>query len=86
MLREDHGEALTGDTTGWAIEPRNTILDADAVQIAEGNTQLGAIASRVAIRRGRRPQHAETFLAREPGDLAIDRGQYLRSASGRREP
>jgi hypothetical protein len=69
MLREDHGEALTG---GWAIEPRNTILDADAVQIAEGNTQLRAIASRAAIRRGRRPQHAETFLAREPGDLASD--------------
>ena len=73
MIREDHGEALTGDTTGWVIEPRNTIPDADAVHLAEGNTQSGAIASRAVIRRGRRPQHVETFLAREPGDLAIDR-------------
>ena len=62
MFREDHGEALTGDTTGWAIEPRNTIPDADAVQLVEGNTRHGAIASRAAIRRGRRPQHVETFF------------------------
>jgi len=31
-VREDVGEALTGVRTGWAIEPRNLLSGADAVQ------------------------------------------------------
>ena len=40
------------------------------------------------IREGedRRPQHVETFLAREPGGLAIDHRRCRWPASGRREP
>ena len=63
MIREDHREALTGDTTGWAIEPRNTSPDADTVHLAEGNTQFGAIASGAAIRPAP-TRYAPEMLAR----------------------
>src|SRR6202022_2623397 len=57
-----------------AIEPRKIpILGADAVQMAEGNTSGRVIASARTTRRGQRPWHVQTLLAREPGDLAIDR-------------
>src|SRR5246127_3949639 len=57
-----------------AIEPRKSpILGADAVQMAEGNTSRRVIASARTTRRGQRPWHVQTLLAREPGDLAIDR-------------
>jgi hypothetical protein len=49
------------------------ILGADAVQMAEGNTFGRVIASARTTRRGQRPWHVQTLLAREPGDLAIDR-------------
>jgi hypothetical protein len=49
------------------------ILGADAVQMAEGNTFWRVIASARTTRRGQRPWHVQTLLAREPGDLAIDR-------------
>src|SRR6266496_1206068 len=69
-----------------AIEPRKIpILGADAVQMAEGNTFGRVIASARTTRRGQRPWHVQTLLAREPGDLAIDRSaESRRSASGRR--
>ena len=57
-----------------AIEPRKSpILGADAVHKAEGNTSRRVIASVRTTRRGQRPWHVQTLLAREPGDLAIDR-------------
>ena len=57
-----------------AIEPRKKFdPGADAVRFAEGNTHGRAIASARATRRGRRPWHARTLLAREPGDLQSDR-------------
>src|SRR6202021_4167220 len=57
-----------------AIEPRKIpILGADAVQMAEGNTFWRVIASARTTRRGQRPWHVQTLLAREPGDLASDR-------------
>jgi len=57
-----------------AIEPRKSpIPGADAVQIAEGNTSRRVIASARTTRRGQRPWHVQTLLAREPGDLALDR-------------
>src|SRR5215469_769874 len=68
-----------------AIEPRKSpILGADAVHMAEGNTSGRVIASARTTQRGQRPWHVRTLLAREPGDLAIDRGNSRRSASGRR--
>lgn len=57
-----------------AIEPRNpTVLGADAVQEAEGNTARSAIASAGSARRGRRPWHVQKFRAREPRELVADR-------------
>ena len=48
-------EALTGVRAGWAIEPRNVMVQgADALVMAEGNTAGGAIASRWRALRGRR--------------------------------
>jgi hypothetical protein len=48
-------------------------VGADAVQIVEGNMSGRANASVRTTRRGQRPWHVQTLLAREPGDLAIDR-------------
>jgi hypothetical protein len=39
----------------------------------EGNTNRRTIASAWSARRGLRTWHVQTLLAREPGDLAIDR-------------
>jgi hypothetical protein len=41
--------------------------------MVEGNTSGSVIASPRATRRGQRPWHVQTFLAREPGDLAAFR-------------
>jgi len=43
------------------------------VHKAEGNISGRVIASARMTRRGQRPWHVQTLLAREPGDLAIDR-------------
>ena len=52
------------------IEPRKIpILGADTVQIVEGNTSGRDSASARTTRRGQRPWHVQTLLAREPGDL-----------------
>jgi|GEM_PF-922316 len=57
-----------------AIEPRKRFdPGADAFRPAEGNTHGRVIASAHATRRGRRPWHARTLFAREPGDLQSDR-------------
>ena len=74
VAREGFGEALTGGAHRPAIEPRKIpILGADAVHLAEGNTSGRVIASARTTRRGQRPWHVQTLLAREPGGLAIDR-------------
>lgn len=72
--REAHHEALTGVRAGqpWSRE-NNLFLGAHAVIRAEGNTVGRAIASAQPARRGLRPWHARTLLAREPGDLLLDR-------------
>ena len=46
---------------------------AHAVEIAEGNMVEHADASARTPRRGQRPWHVPTLLAREPGDLASGR-------------
>lgn len=73
VYREVCSEALTGERAGQPLS-RETILiqDADAVAYAEGKTVGGDIASSRAVLRGRRPWHARTLLAREPGDLQFD--------------
>ena len=72
--REVRLEALTGVRTGQPLSPeRVDIPGADAVQVAEGKTSGRAIASAWMTRRGRRPWHVRTLLAREPGDLQLDR-------------
>jgi hypothetical protein len=74
VAREGHGEALTGECTGQPLSrERVLILGADSVHKAEGNTFGCASASIRATRRGQRPWHVRTLLAREPGDLATDR-------------
>ncbi len=73
VYREVCGEALTGERAGQPLS-RETFLiqDADVVAKTEGKTFGRDIASARAVLRGRRPWHARTFLAREPGDLQFD--------------
>src|SRR6202022_175271 len=72
--REGIGEALTGERIGQPLSRESTlILGADVVPLTEGNTDGRDIASAQTARRGRRHWHVRTLLAREPGDLAIDR-------------
>ena len=63
--REGNSEALTGEHTGQPLSRESTLIPgADVVPL---------IASVQLARRGRRPWHVWTLLAREPGGLAIDR-------------
>ena len=73
-VREGVGEASAGVRAGQpSSRERKLVLGADAVCVAEGNTSECASASTRATRRGRRTWHAGTLLAREPGDLQLDR-------------
>ena len=72
--REGISEALTGERTGQPLSRESTLLPgADVVPLTEGKTDGRDIASAQTARRGRRPWHVWTLLAREPGDLTIDR-------------
>ena len=74
-VREDVGEASAGDRIGQPLSREiDVIPGADAVRLAEGNTDGCATASARPARRGRRPWHVRTLLAREPGDLMLDQG------------
>ena len=82
--REAGGEASAGDGAGQPLSrERQVLLGADAVEMAEGETNGRASASARTARRGQRPWHAPTLLAREPGDLASDR--RLEAAGPHRE-
>jgi len=73
FIREDEGEASTGERTGQPLSREISIpLGVDAFQIAEDNTDGRTSASARTTRRGRRPWHMRTLLGREPGDLASD--------------
>lgn len=77
VRREACGEALTGVHAGQPLSrDRNRVPGADAVIQAEGNTSRRDSASASTARRGLRPWHARTLLAREPGDLGSDQLQY----------
>ena len=72
-IREEVGEASVGECIGQPLSHENAIFPgADAVSGAEGDTTRHASASAWSARRGRRPWHVQTLLAREPGDLPID--------------
>jgi len=72
--REVRREALTGARIGQPLSrDRIDVPGADVVQPAEGNMFGRAIASARMTRRGRRTWHVCTLLAREPGDLQLDR-------------
>ena len=82
-VREDVGEASVGERTGQPLSrERKLIPDADVVKATEGKTGGCDSASIRPIRRGRRPWHVRTLLAREPGDLLV--GHPLPGAGGPR--
>ena len=71
--REVRREALTGVRIGQPLSRESYyVSDADAVWLAEGNTDERALASARTIRRGHRTWHVRTLLAREPGGLGFD--------------
>jgi len=74
-VREDAGEASAGDRAGQPLSREIRISPgADTVPLVEGNTDGRATASARPARRGLRPWHVRTLLAREPGDLASGQG------------
>lgn len=83
-VREGIGEASVGDCIGQPLSREIVvILGADAVLLAEGNTDGCAIASARPAQRGRRPWHVRTLLVREPGDLMPDQGGFAASGPHR---
>jgi len=68
-VREDRGEALTGECVGQPLSGENQLRGADVLRPAEGNTARVENARRSPTPRRRRPWHAQTPPAREPGDL-----------------
>jgi hypothetical protein len=82
--REAAREALTGVGVGQPLSHESHLIrGADAVIEAEGNTDRRVRASACLTPRGLRPWHAQTLLAREPGDLSFD--QLLHGAGPCRE-
>jgi len=74
-IREDVGEASVGDGIGQPLNHEIGIFSgADALLLAEGNTDGRVHASAYAARRGRRPWHVSTLLVRELGDLTVGQG------------
>jgi hypothetical protein len=83
--REAADEASAGERIGQSLSrEKDMSRGADALFSAEGNTDGRASASARRARRGRRPWHVRTLLAREPGGLTRPLALAHRSASGRR--
>jgi hypothetical protein len=71
VIREGYGEASAGERAGQPLSRVSDYLrGADAVSVAEGNTDGHAIASVRLTPRGLRPWHVRKLLVREPGDRA----------------
>jgi len=68
-------EALTGELAGQPLsrEIFKLVQGADAVSVAEGNTDRNVSASDCPALRGLRTWHVGTLCAREPGDLLLGR-------------
>jgi hypothetical protein len=76
--REGAGEASAGVCAGQPSSRESDLFSgADAVLLAEGNTDGRVIASALMARRGRRPWHAQKLLEREPGDLTVDQQRLV---------
>ncbi|SIT38810.1 conserved hypothetical protein [Paraburkholderia ribeironis] len=83
-VREDVGEASVGERAGQPLSRDIfNVPGADVVYLAEGNTEGRAIASASTTWRGRRPWHARTLLAREPGDLSSGLSQHWQVRIGK---
>ena len=66
-VREDVGEASAGEHIGQPLSRETVVIPgADDVYSSEGNTVGCANASAWPTRRGLRPWHVWTLLAREP--------------------
>ena len=78
-VREGVGEASAGERAGQPLS-HERIADPGCRRCPRSGRQhrwRRVIASASAIRRGRRPWHARTLLAREPGDLRLGRLRSL---------
>ena len=73
--REVRDEALTGELAGQPLscEIFKLVQGADAVSVAEGNTERCDNASACPALRGLKPWHVGTLFARELGDLLLGR-------------
>ena len=79
-IREGSGEALTGESIGQPLSRERSLARVPTPFPWRKAARPDALSASVrSTRRGRRPWHVQTLLAREPGDLALDR-------SGRRPP
>jgi hypothetical protein len=83
--REGRSEALTGDSVGQPLSGENQLRSADAFRPAEGNTAHVVIARHRSAPRRRRPWHALTPPAREPGYLWTVLAEFAGTAPGRPE-
>ena len=80
-IREGVGEASAGVCAGQPSSRESGLYSgADAVLLAEGNTEGRVIASAWMTRRGRRPWHGQKLLVREPGDLTIGQQRQVKRA------
>lgn len=79
--REVRDEALTGEPAGQPLsrESFKLVQGADAVSVAEGNTERRDKASAFSALRGLRPWHVGTLFVREPGDLLLGRFSCVRA-------
>ena len=83
-VREDAGEASTGECTGQPLSRERLVIPgADVVGFTEGDVEERAIASARSVRRGLRPWHVQKLFVWEPGDLLSIRG--VRADRSRRE-
>src|SRR5215475_10529748 len=73
--REVRDEALTGEPAGQPLsrESFKLVQGADAVSVAEGNTDRRDSASACSTLRSLRTWHVGTLFAREPGELLLGR-------------
>ena len=83
-VREGDVEASVGVCAGWPLSLEKHLSGADAMVRAEGDTEMLTIARASSARRGRRTQHVQKFLVREPGGLGVGQSASCWSASGRR--
>jgi len=79
--REVRDEALTGEPAGQPLsrESFKSVQGADAVSVAEGNTDRYDNTSAYSALRGLRTWHVGTLFVREPGDFLLGRFSCCRA-------